>query len=292
MNIITFDIEEWAVAKNLGYGNAKLYGEYDGYLNQILDALDASNYKGTFFCTGQMAEDFPHIVKLIFSRGHEVGSHSYIHSWMNKMTETEAKEDTKHSVCALEQCIGAKVFSYRAPAFSVGASNKWMFEVLAENGITNDASVFPANRDLGGFPSFISKAPCFVEYQGIKIKEYPICPTKVLGKELAYSGGGYFRFFPLSFIKNRMSDSSYTMFYFHIGDLVPETMGLLSKEDYELYFKEKGTLKNRYLRYIKANIGKKGAFNKLLNLLQQEPFINLKQADDMISWKDVDVINV
>lgn len=284
MNILTFDIEEWALAKVRGHGNPEKYAEYDSFLNRILDTLDSAGIKGTFFCTGLMAQDFPQVVKLIQSKGHEIGCHSHRHTWMNKMTETEAREDTHSAVDALEQCIGHKVKCYRAPAFSIGEKNKWMFEILAENGIAHDASIYPAARDFGGFPKFGVTTPCFVEYNGVKIKEFPICTTKLLGKELAYSGGGYFRFFPLGFVKSRMAKTEYTMCYFHIGDLLPEKNAIKSKETYEAYFKEPGTLKNRYVRYIKGNLGKKGAWSKLEKLILSESFVDLEQADRVIDW--------
>lgn len=292
MNILTFDIEEWALAKAGGLGNPDIYAEFDAYLEKIFDALDKRDIKATFFCTGLMAEGFPQVVKLIQSRGHEIGCHSHRHTWMNKMSEAEAREDTHAAVTALEQCIGQKVLSYRAPAFSVGENNKWMFEILAENGITTDASIYPAARDFGGFPGFGSKTPCMIEYNGIRLKEFPICTTRFIGKELAYSGGGYFRFFPLRFVKDRMAKADYVMCYFHIGDLLPEKGGVPTKEEYETYYKEPGTLKNRYLRHIKTNIGKKGAFNKMIKLINAESLINLKQADEHILWEQAPVVKL
>ena len=286
MNILTFDVEEWALAKAKGYGSAEKYAEYDVFLDRILNVLDERGIKATFFCTGQMAKDFPQVVKLIQSRGHEIGCHSFHHTWMNKLTEAEAREDTHAAGNALEQCIGEKVRSYRAPAFSIGESNEWMFEILAENGIECDASIFPATRDFGGFANFGQREPCVIEYKGLKIKEFPICTTKVLGKELAYSGGGYFRFFPLEFVRSRMAKNDYTMCYFHISDLIPEHRDVMTKEAYESYFKEPGTLKNRYVRFLKSNVGKGGAFAKMVSLIQNTDFISLGQAEKMIDWEN------
>jgi len=285
MNILTFDTEEWALAKAGGYGTAEKYAEYNDYLNRILDVLDERDFKATFFCTGLLAKDFPQIVKLIQSRGHEIGCHSYHHNWLNKMSREEVMNDTRMAFEELEQCMGAKVNSYRAPAFSIGKSNKWVFEILKECGITRDASIYPAERDFGGFAEFGQKAPSIVYGEHFQIKEFPICTTKLLGKELAYSGGGYFRFFPLSFVKNRMAESEYNMCYFHINDLLPEKGGVPSRQKYESYYKEKGTLKNRYVRYIKTNLGKKTALDKLMKLIRTEDFVSLEQADTMIDWQ-------
>lgn len=282
MNILTFDIEEWAIAKSRNIGSSGQYARFDECLDKILNTLSENDIKGTFFCTGMMAKEFPQVVRKIQSFDHEIGCHSHIHTWMNKLTESEAREDTHIAVDSLEQCIGEKILSYRAPAFSICENNKWMFEILAKEGITRDASVFPTHRDLGGFPSFGSSVPCIVEYSGITIKEFPVSVTKLIGKTIVYSGGGYFRLFPYSFIKSKITTNDYSMCYFHIKDLMHETKKVYSRKDHEAYFKEPGTLKNRYSRFIKDNLGKKGAWNKLERLTNDITFMNLVTADKNI----------
>lgn len=285
MNILTFDIEEWYLQKTYFGNHSEFFKKYDYYLDEILDALDNRGFKGTFFCVGGMATDFPEVVRRIENRGHEIGCHSFRHVWLNKLTKEELYTDTHDSIDALEQCIGKKVRSYRAPAFSIGNQNKWALEVLGKCGITRDASIYPAERDFGGFSQFEHKEPTVVFYDNVRMKEFPICTTSVFGKEFAYSGGGYFRFFPLKFVRKTMAQSNYSMTYFHIGDLIPITSGVKSKEDYEKYYKEPGTLKNRYLRYVKTNLGKKHAFEKFLKLIETENFVNLELADQLIDWK-------
>lgn len=291
MNLLTFDIEEWYIEQQLG-GRTEKYTEFDYYLDTILDKLDEHDFKATFFCVGEMGKSFPEVIRKIQRHGHEIGCHSNTHTWLNKMTKARCHEDTCCAVDSLEQCIGEKVKSYRAPAFSIGESNKWAFEILAENGIECDASVFPASRDFGGFPNFGQKEPCIIEYNGIRLKEFPICTTKVIGKEMAYSGGGYFRFFPLSFVKKEMTKSKYAMCYFHIGDLIPESHGVMSKEAYEDYFKEPGTLKARYVRYLKSNLGKKNAFCKMMKLIDEMDFVGLQKANQTIEWSVAPVVKL
>lgn len=292
MNILTFDVEEWYLRKER-YGNDRSkYDELDNYLNRILDLLNERQIKGTFFCLGGLATEYPNVVRKIAASGHEVGCHSNHHLWLNKMTEAEVREDTQQAIDALEQCIGKKVKSYRAPAFSIDESNLWAFNILAENGIERDASVFPAARDFGGFTHFGHKTPVMINYQGVEIKEFPVCTTKLIGKELAYSGGGYFRFFPLKFVKREISKAEYAMTYFHIGDLIPESNGVMTKEAYEAYYKEPGTRFARYKRYFKSNLGKKTAFNRLLQLIETTDFISLEQADSQIDWNHQDVVEL
>ncbi len=287
MNILTFDIEEWYIEKMYRGGHAEKYREFDNHLCRILALLEMLQTRATFFCVGKLATDFPQVVKLIASKGHEVGCHSNTHQWLNKMTQQEALEDTRTAIDALEQCLGKKVVSYRAPAFSIGEQNKWAFEVLAECGIERDASVFPASRDFGGFPQFGSHEPTLVTYQGVTIKEFPIPTMRLLGKELAYSGGGYFRFFPLWLIRSRIKDSAYNMCYFHIGDLLEGEHKLKTKAEYEEYYREPGTLLNRYKRYIKSNLGHHGVFEKMERLISSGDFLGLEDAVGMIEWSKV-----
>lgn len=292
MKILTFDIEEWYLEKAYFGAKASKYAEYDKLLDEILLRLEGNGQRGTFFCVGKLASDFPEVVRRIDMAGHEIGCHSNVHQWLNKMSYEQVMEDTHAAVDALEQCIGKKIVSYRAPAFSIGSTNKWAFEVLAANGIICDASVFPASRDFGGFPEFAKREPTIVKYNGIQIHEYPIVTTKVLNKDIVYSGGGYFRFFPYCFVKKEMKKSPYSMTYFHLGDLHPVYDGVMTKEDYERYFNESGTVKARYIRYFKGNIGVNRNKSKLYNLMGDMRFHCISEAEELIDWANVPVINL
>ena len=83
MNILTFDIEEWYIEKISG-GRDYRYRQFDDVYAKLLDMLDAQNLKATFFCVGRLAMDFPYVIKRMTDRGHEVGCHSYVHTWLNK----------------------------------------------------------------------------------------------------------------------------------------------------------------------------------------------------------------
>lgn len=292
MNIVTYDIEEWYVEETM-YGDRKeKYAEYDDYLDRILDILDENDLKATFFCLGGLSPKYDYVIKKIAKHGHEVGCHSNHHHFLHKMTYEEVLSDTKIAIDSIEQVIGQKVLSYRAPAFSIGESNIWVFDILAECGIERDASVFPASRDYGGFAEFPTETPCIIRHNGISIKEFPISLSKILNRKVAYSGGGYFRFFPLWYINRQMRLSDYTMAYFHIGDLILESKSILTKEEYESYFKEKGSFLNRYKRLIKTNLGKRGAFEKMELLLGKQRFMNIAEADAKIDWADVKQIEL
>ena len=285
MNILTFDIEEWYIEKAFHGGRAFRYREFDDTLLKVLDELDRLKIKGTFFCVGKLASEFPDVVRRIASRGHEIGCHSNIHTWLDKMTPEELRNDTTEALKALEDVFGQKVVSYRAPAFSITPKNKWAVNILAECGIKNDASIFPTTRDFGGYKGFPQDTPCIISHEGTSLKEFPIGLTSLLGKQMAYSGGGYFRLLPYWLIDRTMTKRDYNICYFHLADMIKNKGRMMSKAEYEDYFKEPGTLKNRLLRYAKSNVGTGDAFGKLQRLLSGHLYVSIQEADKMIDWE-------
>lgn len=292
MNILTFDIEEWSLEKDYFGNHKKKYAEYDRILDIILETLAQNDTTATFFCLGKIASDFPHVLKKIAANGHEIGSHSNAHKWVNKMTPEEFREDTIQAISALEDLTGAKVKSFRAPAFSIGESNKWAIEILAEAGIENDASIFPGVRDFGGFPNFNEHRPCIIKYNGCHLNEFPIplYSLPLVGKQIAYSGGGYFRMLPMSFVKNQIASSNYNMCYFHIADLLTDKAPLQNRKDFESYFKEAGPLHRRLMRYFKSNIGRKHALPNMQEIIRTIPFTSIE--DYLANSKLTHTINI
>lgn len=289
-NILSFDIEEWYLEKVFNGNRNYKYQQFDKKLQEILEELDKNNIKATFFCVGKMATEFPGVIRLITSKGHEIGCHSNEHTWLDKMDKATLKQDTQDAINALEDVSGQKVKSYRAPAFSITEKNKWAISVLKECGIENDSSIFPAPRDFGGYPSFSQDTPCRICYQGAEVKEYPICFANVMGKSIAFSGGGYFRMLSNSTIKNMMKKRDYNIFYFHLKDLIDEKIGMLNKKQYEEYFKEPGTLKNRCVRYLKDNLRFGNVYDKLAGLMTNSSFISVATASEYINWTEKETI--
>lgn len=292
MNILTFDIEEWYLKKEKGVFQDSEYQTFDDYLSRILDLLDEKQLKATFFCVGGLAREFPYVVKKIADKGHEIGCHSNEHAWLSKLSPEELKLDTESALKSLEDVVSKKVKSFRAPAFSIGKKNKWAFEVLAECGIERDASIYPAVRDFGGFAGFPAEKPCIVKVGDVTLKEFPVSLTTLGGRQIAYSGGGYFRFFPLGFINKNMKSSDYVMTYIHINDLEHHPYKMMTKEAYESYFKQTGTFKNRFVRMIKGSIGSGGAFDKMCYIVRLFDYVNLEDADKTIDWNKAKVVEV
>ena len=278
--------------KILHDGRAFRYQQFDEAFAKVLDELDRLNIKATCFCLGKLATDFPQVVREIARRGHEVGCHSNEHVWLNKMNEEQLLKDTQEALKALEDVIGKKVVSYRAPAFSITHQNKWAVNVLADCGIESDASVFPTSRDFGGYKGFPQDTPCIINHEGATLKEYPISLTSILGKTMAYSGGGFFRLLPYWIVSKTIKLRDYNICYFHLNDLIHHRFEFKSKAEYEENFKEPGTLKNRIVRYVKMNIGKGNAYGKLQRLLSEHQFVSVREAERLVDWGKVNRINL
>ena len=185
--------------------------------------------------------------------------------------------DVEKSIKTIEDCIGQKVTSFRAPGFSITKKNIWAFEVLHEVGIEKDASVFPAGRAHGGMPSFSEAVPSIIDYNGIKLKEFPINTYNIFGRPYIFSGGGYFRLMPYEIIKAWTNDSEYVMSYFHPRDFdngQPIIPGLSLP------------------RLFKSYVGIKKCKQKLIKWLKDFDFIDLKKADEMIKWDNVPIIKL
>ena len=290
MNILTFDAEEWYLERVLYGGREFKYRQYDETFSKLMDDLDRFNIKATFFCLGKLALECPKVVKSIAERGHEVGCHSNNHTWLTKMEERVLREDTLEAIKALEDVSGQKVVSYRAPAFSITAENKWALTTLAECGIENDSSIFPTNRDFGGFATFPQDTPCYISFEGARLKEYPISVATILGKKMAYSGGGYFRILPYWLVKSKMNKKDYTICYFHLNDLINQRIKLKSRKEYEDYFHEPGTLKNRLVRFFKSNIGNSDGNGKLIKVMSEYPFTSIRDCG--YDWTNVNTIEL
>lgn len=290
MNILSFDIEEWYLEQILHGGRSFRYKQFDETLTRVLEELDSLGIKATFFCVGKLAVNFPQVLRIIAARGHEIGCHSNEHTWLTKMDEKTLKADTKEAIKALEDVSGQKVVSYRAPAFSITQDNKWAIDILAECGIENDASIFPTSRDFGGYKGFPQDTPCVIRHDGVSLKEYPISLATILGIKTAYSGGGYFRLLPYWFVSRTIKNRDYNICYFHLSDLIPEKKRMMTKTEYEDYFKEPGTLKNRMMRYLKSNIGTGDCYGKLIQLLSCHDFSSIRDCE--YNWKDAKIIEL
>jgi polysaccharide deacetylase family protein (PEP-CTERM system associated) len=200
-NIITIDYEDLLYANLLCEKIKKDNKEFDRLersTNVILEILENNNTKATFFVVGKIAEKYPQLIERIIKCGHHIGSHSYNHSLVYNMTPSEFNQDLKKSISILENIINRKVECFRAPSWSYSNKiNSWYWDILKQNNIKIDSSIFPTKNFLYGDP----KAPRFINKRENNIIEIPPSTIKIFGKNIPFSGGFYLRIFPYFVIK-------------------------------------------------------------------------------------------
>lgn len=192
-------------------------------MERILALFDAQNIKATFFTLGWVAERHPGMVRQIVEAGHELASHGWQHTRVTQQTPEEFREDVRRTKRTLEDMSGLAVNGYRAASYSIGATNLWALDVLADEGYTYSSSIAPIRHDLYGMP----EAPrCAFEAADGRLTEIPVTTVRLLGKNINCGGGGWFRLFPYAFsrwalrhINTREARSAH--FYFHPWEIDP-----------------------------------------------------------------------
>lgn len=281
MNILTFDIEEWFHLLDFDATRTEdKWGEYEIRIHEnvdrILRILDATDTKATFFIIGWIAKRYPEVVRKIAEK-YDIGSHTMTHQLVWQQSPEAFKQDVETSIKLLQDITGKPIKSFRAPGYSIRESEKYAFETLYKLGIETDSSIFPAVHAHGGMPSFPATKPCIIEYNGVKLKEFPISFTNIMGKPIVYAGGGYFRLFPYKLIKHFTDNALYNISYIHPRDLdstQPVIDGLSSSRRFRSY------------------VGLKNAEKKLIKYLTDFKFTDIATANETIDWGKADIIKL
>jgi polysaccharide deacetylase family protein (PEP-CTERM system associated) len=230
--ILSFDVEEHdriEAAAGLTCPPAR-QREYAARMERatrrLLDQLAEANAKATFFVVGEIARDYPRLVRDMADAGHEVGSHGWDHRRVHRFTPAEFHDDLRISKDILEQASGQPVYGYRAPTFSVVHETGWAIDALAEAGYRYDSSIFPVRHDRYGIPD-APRTPFTAEGHYGQILELPPATYQVLGQNLPVAGGGYFRLFPLRMMEAGIrqlggTEPAVAMLYFHPWEFDPD----------------------------------------------------------------------
>ncbi|MFC4922179.1 MULTISPECIES: polysaccharide deacetylase family protein [Bradyrhizobium] len=271
---MTFDIEDWFhLLEHEETANEHQWSRFESRIqrntDQILECLAEADVKATFFCLGWIGRNHPQVIKAIHQAGHEIGSHSDKHSLVYRLTPSQFQEDLLRSIRSLEDITGQRIRAYRSPGFSITANSTWAFSLLAENGIEWDSSIFASKHSHGGLPSFNSRRPTIIEYNGARMKQFPVVPSTLFGRQINFAGGGYFRLLPYPLIRHLMSNSSYVMTYFHPRDFDPGQPLVPGLPPY---------------RAFKSYVGLRSSLQKFKTLLMDFNFVSIGDADRLIEW--------
>jgi peptidoglycan/xylan/chitin deacetylase (PgdA/CDA1 family) len=101
---------------------------------KVLELLERFDARATFFVVGRRAEEYPHLITEILSRGHEIANHTYTHPSAMFWAAGPARIATEIDLCAelLRSAPDRPARLFRAPA---GMKNLFVHPELARRGL-------------------------------------------------------------------------------------------------------------------------------------------------------------
>jgi len=245
---------------------------------RILYFLQNKEVKATFFILGDVAANYPLLVKQIQQYGHEIGVHGYAHLQFFRMTRKEAWDDLIKAKDIIENITGIQAKGFRAPAFSITKQTSWALQLIANAGFEYDSSIMPKGKGRYGWPGFNPSIQKLVLPDGKELIEFPLSVVKFMGQSIPACGGGYLRLFPYSFTNwsfDRIIDKRPVVAYIH-----PYETDTLKYPDF--YFQEmrkKSIAKQLLIRsYWHNRSTVLGKLDKLINNYKFDTMYNVIQS--------------
>jgi peptidoglycan/xylan/chitin deacetylase (PgdA/CDA1 family) len=109
-------------------------GPSPAHTTKILDLLERFNARATFFVVGTRAEEYPHLITEILSRGHEIANHTYTHASGMFWAAGPARIAAEIDLCAelLRSAPDRPARLFRTPA---GLKNLFVHPELTQRGL-------------------------------------------------------------------------------------------------------------------------------------------------------------
>jgi polysaccharide deacetylase family protein (PEP-CTERM system associated) len=259
--------------------------------HELLDLLDQTGVRATFFVVGLLAEARPELVREVARRGHEIGSHSQNHELIYRMTPDTFRDEMRDARHRLEDIASVPVVGFRAPEFSVQSVDHWCFEALVQAGFRYDSSVFPVKARYGipGAPT----APFSLSTKSGPLDEFPLASYQLLGRRLPVAGGTYWRFLPGALLARALADLEArdvpAVLYFHPYEFY---RGLLYISGLGVC----GTLQKAHMKYVVLHNLGTGLITRrlrpLLTRFEWKPICELQTPgvksdnEEVGSWKE------
>lgn len=202
-NLLSVDLEEWYHFRGADIPSLKrTRGSGEPFVVRatlrLLELLDEYRCSATFFVLGEIAREFPALVREVFRRGHEIGSHGDEHIPYDSLGREETRRQVSRSLESISGLSANPVIGFRAPFLS-GGGNSHLFDALAENKIVYDSSVKQAPLGQGGRGWYEAGSP-----DGRIIEFSPGIFTA--GNRSLVLGGAYLRLLPSFVVAGIVSD--------------------------------------------------------------------------------------
>lgn len=142
---LSLDLDDlWSYQRTHGDPAWERRGSYlPALMPPMLDLLDEAGCKITVFVVGADAAAPANApwLRMVTTRGHEVGNHSFQHEcWLHLYTRDQLEEELARAEDAIYAATSQRPLGFRGPGFSW---SPMLLEVLAERGYLYDASTLP-----------------------------------------------------------------------------------------------------------------------------------------------------
>lgn len=264
---ISIDLEDFTydTLRSLGLGLKTNHKALESCYKTISDFSSKflDNSKFTFFTTGTLAREYPELISKISADGNEISSHYNFHDLMYKQSLDEVEENIIIAKESIKNACGVIPRGFRAPAFSINPFNTDVYKLLAKH-FTYDSSYILNDVNDQNYKKIFRKHPA------IDLIEFPIVTKKIFRLFNLKSGGSYFRFLPVNYIKSIMNVSLENNFipqiYLHPYDLLYKREFMV---DLKFFIQSKG-IPSGLARYFRQHqwlsLGNKSTLKKLANI--------------------------
>lgn len=99
-------------------------GPRPDHTRQVLSTLKDEGIQATFFVLGTQARQYPEIVREIHDAGHEIGTHSWSHKRLSKVSAATMHEEINRPIALVEELIGERPQLFRPPYGATNAATR------------------------------------------------------------------------------------------------------------------------------------------------------------------------
>jgi hypothetical protein len=216
----------------------------------------------TFFCTGVLGLHARDLVAEIARDGHEIGCHYHFHDAVAGDSPELVERRAAEAINALQEASGTEVLGFRAPMFSIEATDVAQYQMLARR-FAYDSSLI---ADVA--KGFEEEKFAAITGNGA-MRLFPVPSVCKAGRVHHKAGGTFFKLFPLTWTQEALAGAHARrmapVFYLHPYEFVSDGRFRLSLRQ----LKKLGPAKQAYwwLRQTQwHNVGNQGVHAKLERL--------------------------
>ena len=186
-NLVTIDLDQSGDAAN---------ADVEVLADGLLDALDRSTTRATFFVPGALATARPELTRRFVECGHEVACLSSEQPAKARPYCARFSGELETTRDAIESATGVRVRGHRNAAFAVDYESEWAYDVLLDQGFEYDSSRIPPKYVDSRFQPVPRSVHAVRRWSGTLL-EVPVTTADLLSMRIRLGTTGSIRGIPL-----------------------------------------------------------------------------------------------